>query len=126
MPTRIQRSRKAGSTQPENTKYCGRPGKWGNPFAVHQITHTPDYFRVSVNTPELELLDICVDILTTAGPAGFSDKEEATKHAVKLFGILIVQHPERYPVEELRHYAHLSCWCSLDAPCHVDEIIRRL
>ena len=34
MTTRIQRSRERGSRQPANTKYCGRPTEWGNPFPI--------------------------------------------------------------------------------------------
>ena len=34
MTTRIQRSRERGSRQPVNTKYCGRPTEWGNPFPI--------------------------------------------------------------------------------------------
>ena len=32
--SRIQRSRERGSRQPANTKYCGRPTEWGNPFPI--------------------------------------------------------------------------------------------
>ena len=31
---RIRRSRTRGSRQPPNTRYCGRPTKWGNPFPI--------------------------------------------------------------------------------------------
>ncbi len=126
VPIRIQRSRKAGSTTPANTKYCGRPGKWGNPFSVHQITHTPDYFRVSVNTPDKDLKSVCVSILQMSGPAGFNKKHDAAQYAAHLFAALMVALTNRYPVEELRQYAHLSCWCKIGEPCHVDEIIKRL
>jgi hypothetical protein len=34
MPVRIQRQRIKGWKMPENTVYVGRPGRWGNPFAV--------------------------------------------------------------------------------------------
>ena len=34
LTTRIQRSRERGSRQPVNTKYCGRPTEWGNPFPI--------------------------------------------------------------------------------------------
>ena len=34
MVRRIQRSRERGSRQPVNTKYCGRPTEWGNPFPI--------------------------------------------------------------------------------------------
>lgn len=31
---RVQRKRSAGWRMPENTKYVGRPTKWGNPWKV--------------------------------------------------------------------------------------------
>ena len=34
VPERIQRSRTKGSRQPPNTRYCGRPTRWGNPFPI--------------------------------------------------------------------------------------------
>ena len=34
MTRRIQRSRERGSRQPPNTKYCGRPSEWANPFRI--------------------------------------------------------------------------------------------
>ena len=34
MVRRIQRGRERGSRQPANTKYCGRPTEWGNPFPI--------------------------------------------------------------------------------------------
>lgn len=34
MAKRIQRSRQRGSRQPANTRYCGRPTGWGNPFPI--------------------------------------------------------------------------------------------
>ena len=34
MPKRIQRKRSKGWKMPENTKYVGRPSKWGNPYKV--------------------------------------------------------------------------------------------
>lgn len=33
-PRRLQRSRKKGYRSPEGAVYCGRPSRWGNPFAV--------------------------------------------------------------------------------------------
>lgn len=127
VPARIQRSRKAGSTTPANTKYCGRLGKWGNPFVVNK--HDANYYRVAVNMPENEwgkLKRAAKDIYITGGAAGFKTKREAQAHAAFLFGCLMNEFPVRYDVQELAQYAHLSCWCALDAPCHVDEIIKRI
>jgi len=34
---RVQRKRTKGYKMPENTKYVGRPTKWGNPFRVEEL-----------------------------------------------------------------------------------------
>ena len=34
LPVRIQRSRERGWRQPPNTKYCGRPSRYANPFVI--------------------------------------------------------------------------------------------
>lgn len=68
----------------------------------------------------------CIDVLETSGPAGFSTKLAAQAHATYLFSRLLDLCPERYDVSELAGYAHLSCFCALDEPCHVDEIIKKL
>lgn len=122
VPTRIQRSRKAGSTTPEGTKYCGRPGRWGNPFVVNR--HDANYYRVAVNAKSG--VAFLVRMLTAAGPAGFKTKAEAQAHAVMLFGCLLREAPWAYPVQELAGYEYLSCWCKAGEPCHVDEIIKAI
>lgn len=123
-PTRIQRSRKAGSTTLPGTKYCGRPGRWGNPFAVNR--HDANYWRVSVRRDcRREIKTYCVEMLLLE-KAGFKTKHEAQAHATKLFSKLLAAAPQYYPVQELAGYAHLSCWCALDEPCHVDEIIKKM
>ncbi len=126
VPTRVQRSRAKGATTPPSTKYCGRGknSKWGNPFSVRKTD--AKHYRVVANTPDWVLQFAAVAVLLDSGPAGFDTKEAATRHAVKCFGVLMARMPERYPVDELRQYAHLSCWCVIDSPCHVDEIIKRI
>ena len=124
IPTRIQRSRAKGATTPPSAKYCGRPGKWGNPFVVNKIE--ANYYRVAIITVDWVLQMAAVAVFLDSGSAGFDTKEAATMHAVKCFGVLMARMPERYPVDELRQYTHLSCWCKLGEPCHVDEIIKRI
>ena len=34
IPKRVQRQRRKGWRQPDNTKYCGRPSEWANPFLI--------------------------------------------------------------------------------------------
>lgn len=122
MPTRIQRSRAGGYKQPANTHYCGRPGKWGNPFVCVETTNR---FVVFVITHPA-FRGFCQSIKDQHGTGVFDTKQKAQAHAVFLFGKLMDQRPELYPVQELAGYEHLSCWCALDAPCHVDEILRRI
>ena len=48
VPERIQRRRSKGSRQPPNTRYCGRPTRWGNPFPIgeeYTRTESLDAFR---------------------------------------------------------------------------------
>jgi len=51
MPTRIQRKRTKGYKQPPGTYYCGRPGKFGNPYSLAGYDRylTIAYFRVYVD-----------------------------------------------------------------------------
>ena len=92
LPSRIQRSRRKGSRQPPNTKYCGRPTKWGNPFVIGE-----DYTRES--------------------------SMEAFRHA--FWSRKLPMTPGKI-YRKLRKYDYLSCWCSLDEECHVDEYIKAI
>ena len=58
MPKRIQRSRAKGSRQPPNTRYCGRPSKWGNPFPIgeeYTRTESLEAFRKAFWACELSV-----------------------------------------------------------------------
>ena len=58
MTTRIQRSRERGSRQPVNTKYCGRPTEWGNPFPIgeeYTRTEAMEAFRKAFWAHELHV-----------------------------------------------------------------------
>ncbi|WP_108397598.1 DUF4326 domain-containing protein [Devosia submarina] len=96
-PLRVQLSRRKGWRMPENTVSVGRPGMWGNPFAVgapgplgrtaHDRGGAVGFFRQMMEDPEL---------LAAAGyPADLS--------------------PLRGK--------NLACWCSLDGPCHADVLL---
>ena len=90
--SRIQRSRERGSRQPANTKYCGRPAEWANPFPIGE-----EY--------------TCAEALKAFRKAFWACELPVT--------------PARAQTE-LAAYDYLSCWCSLDQPCHVDEYIRAI
>jgi len=125
-PTRIQRLRAKGAKQPANTKYCGRPSAWGNPFVVNKLE--ANYYRISVNTNRGGFFrNKCIDVLFSYGrTAGFSTKQESQAHAAYLFGRLLDLFPYDYDVRELAGYAHLSCFCAPGEPCHVDKIIEKI
>ena len=133
IPTRIQRSRAKGAKQPPNTKYCGRPSGWGNPFVIHYVD--------SVRRWCIEFDGKYVTRRDT--------KREAQQEAVRLFGLwfdpsVAEKGSDLYKFREtyswdgftraillttnagLKRCEHLSCWCKLSDPCHVDVIITRL
>lgn len=118
---------------PPNTKYCGRPGFWGNPFVIHYVD--------SVRRWCIEFDGRYVTRRDT--------KREAQKAAVDLFrqwfdpriaeiGTDLHNFRNMYSWDGftraillttsagLKSYDHLSCWCKLSDPCHVDVIIERL
>jgi hypothetical protein len=110
IPTRVQRSRKAGSRQPEGTRYCGRGTKYGNDSVVEK---DGDAWVV-------DKYDAAI---------WFDNREYANEEAVERFQSLqmfwtLRADPAYY--DDLLNYKHLSCFCPLDMPCHVDPIIEHL
>ena len=106
-PVRIQRSRK--EKQSVKAKYCGRPGKYGNPFKVGDYVGAEWY-------PKLEMHDQENYIV-------YNQKIKSAKEAIYLFKKY--QLP-KLDLTELKNQTHLSCWCGLDNPCHVDAIIEAI
>ncbi len=55
MPKRIQRQRTKGWRTPENSRYCGRPTKYGNPFRVGRYGRNTamQLFDAMLANPEL-------------------------------------------------------------------------
>ncbi len=103
---------------PENTKFVGRPTKWGNPFKL-----TKDG-RISVKSTLRSELDPWII---------FDDKPGHTnKDLVRLYkhwfeGRLKRKYLPKPPtVEELKGYDCLACFCAPDQPCHVDVLIEKL
>lgn len=100
MPERIQRQRTKGWKMPEGAVYVGRPGLFGNPFAVGDpITKEP--FR-----------------------SVFGDKVTDHGHAVDLF-TTYAGVTSGYDLLVVRDLAgkDLACWCPLDQPCHADVLL---
>lgn len=98
-PKRIQRQRTEGWRAPAGAIYCGRPSKWGNPFAVNPddpLGHAAAAQRFR------QWLDGALD-------------SELPELVTKRDRILADLH-------ELRGH-DLMCWCRLDQSCHVDVLL---
>lgn len=95
IPSRIQRLRLAGSVTPKRTRYCGRPGIFGNPFDTKE-----EFFSwVRHGNVPLDYEGLSRDEL------GFMRQ--------RIWSNLYL----------LLDYDHLSCWCGLKQDCHVDVIV---
>jgi hypothetical protein len=101
---------------PPNTVKVSRPGKWGNPFKVGELTfvwHRPGSAPGWPDEPVYR--------------DGF--RVQRADHAVRLFRMAMECRPDWYhekwqapDVSELRG-KNLACWCPLDAPCHADVLL---
>lgn len=95
MPSRVKLSRAAGWRKPDGVVVVSRPSRWGNPYAVGDVLHGA--------------------VLTAQDAV---DLYEADLRAGRL---------ARFTYSDvLEHLAgvDLACWCSLDAPCHADVLLR--
>lgn len=104
---RIQRRRTKGWKMPPLTKYCGRGTVLGNPYEV------------------VEIKGLCYVQRGDYKAGGFS-RYDAHLLAVDLYRY--IRYPDiREKARELcEGYENLSCFCSLELPCHVDVIIEDL
>ncbi|RMG90187.1 MAG: DUF4326 domain-containing protein [Chloroflexi bacterium] len=113
---RIQRLRKKGWQMPPNTKYVGRPTKFGNPFRL-----TSDgYIQFYKKEDKKWILFSYVGGATT--------ETIVLLYALWITGRLsyIESLPEPPDAKELLKYDNLACWCPLHQPCHVDVLLELL
>jgi len=100
VPVRIQRKRTQGwGGMPENTVYCGRPGKWGNPF---------------IGDMAVERYEDCV--LNNAMVYKYFKNEDA-EFAFSNFKWI----SENVHILKGKN---LACWCPLHKKCHCDILLR--
>lgn len=99
--TRVQRSRKKGSRQPEGTLYCGRGTAWGNPAYIGSRLFIDGLGFISIET---------------------------NKDAVAVFRIYARQQLRLFPewLEPLRKAKHVSCFCKLGEVCHVEVLLEMM
>ena len=107
---------------PENTKYVGRPTKWGNPFKL-----SPDGWILYYNTSKLIGSPWCYYSLSN----GFEIKDVVELYGLWLDGILQKIRPclpTPPSIEELKGM-DLACFCSISnkkneyTPCHADILL---
>lgn len=116
---RIQRKRVKGYKTPENTKYVGRPTKFGNPFRL-----TKDGFIQAYSTNR-NILDKWI-MWSIHG--GFEQRDIVELYEIWLKGDLEREHPylpkppEPHEIRELEG-KNLSCFCSLSVPCYADVLL---
>ena len=111
-PVRVQRKRTKGWKMPPNTVSVTRPGPWGNPFKIGEITHV--WHRSAAWPYEMYL-----DAFPVMG----------AEHSIRLFEKAMEQkhdwkHETWKPgdISELRG-KNLACFCPLDRPCHADVLL---
>ena len=97
---------------PEGAVYVGRPGKWGNPYAIDRLS-AHEY--VGLDPDGTESID------------GWGGRNFAAEWAVRMYRadlVASVLGAEVY--DRIRHELagkDLACWCPLDQPCHADVLL---
>ena len=109
-PVRVQRKRTKGWKMPKNTKYVGRPSKYGNPY--HVVDVGGDCYNVIFVTGGMELL------VAWALP-----KDMALKLAIEKFREGISLASVDLIKKELRG-KNLACFCPVSEPCHADILLK--
>lgn len=98
-PKRVQFRK--GVKLPRNTIYCGRPGKWGNPFKIGQFK---GYSRDDA----------------VRDHAKWIARDPEIRSAENAFG----PPPTHREIREQLGGKDLACWCGLKEKCHVDLLLR--
>jgi Domain of unknown function (DUF4326) len=117
IPIRIQRKRTKGHKTPTATIYVGRPTKFGNPFRL-----TKDGFIQCYSTNR-NILDKWI---LWSYNGGFETKDIVELYERWLKGELkkVAPYLPTPPSFEVLKGKNLSCFCSLNSPCHVDILLK--
>jgi hypothetical protein len=126
-PLRIQRSRQHKQVSPNGLPitYVGRPGKWGNPFAVVKDDFLPRKWRVVIRATDVNAENLTYILVNTCRHFIYGDKEDAIADALQCFRIYIDAVVKANPVflDELAG-SNISCWCKPGEPCHGDVLLK--
>jgi len=118
---RIQRKRTKGWKMPENTKFVGRPTKFGNPLKLAGGVIFIDASH------RRNILDRWVFY-------NYGNIKDLISLYKQLWSGVIFQNKDlqywsdrfkKLDLNELKG-KNLACFCSLDSPCHADVILERL
>lgn len=119
-PFRIQRRRSAGWRMPVGAVYCGRPGRWGNPFVPGAECTVSvagaDGLWYEMSCPMT--LSQCVEMYR----ANLEAKLENTQDPDRSPDVIAYDNEFLAALGSLRG-RDLACWCPLDQPCHVDVLL---
>lgn len=119
MPVRIQRSRSKGFKTPANTVYVGRPTKYGNPFKL-----TPDGWIMCFSVHRTRLNPW----IFWSVSGGFTTEDVVYLYEKWVTGKLTGNGFHNYlptpPDYAVLRGRNLSCFCSLQSPCHADVLLK--
>ncbi|MFJ5984265.1 DUF4326 domain-containing protein [Lentzea sp. NPDC092896] len=152
MPERIQRERTAGWKMPSNTKFVGRPTKWGNPFALNTdygLARVPgvlsgeaweyegrissDGARHDYHHPDGQITVCHVRYMTAAESVETYERLLTGNLSPSMVSAGFRLDRRQATVEYARRELagkNLCCWCSVwesdgtRRPCHADTLLR--
>lgn len=121
-PIRIQRLRKPGWRMPEGAICVSRPTKWGNPVKLKDgKIYIDASWRLGAANKWRWLLDgeigQVISIYEMLLKGEYVGNDPDLLHWNKLANL---------PLEELRKYNAMACFCPIEQPCHVDVLIKAL
>lgn len=131
LPKRTQRKRSKGWKMPENTKYVGRPSKWGNPFKVGEespFLYDEILQQYGQSWSEYPTYIDTLNVLKySIRGHEVEDNEAATILFREYLNWLQENKPTEYKqlIEPLKG-KNLACWCKIGTPCHVDVLIEKV
>lgn len=149
-PKRIQLRRTKGWRLPENAKSCARPGKYGNPFKLRDegrglVRYGPEHLerfgrewdyegRISANDNRHDMWFSRDDVVETY--VRWATRAEVVElHWLTLTDPtpgMLAAWPSRdgrfcpVTIEDIQRDLRgfdLGCFCALDEPCHVDNLL---
>jgi hypothetical protein len=119
IPQRIQFKR--GVKLPQNTKYVGRPTKWGNPFKlVADMIYVDAGYRRKILDKWVymcqgniqDVIDLYENVIK--GQYRYSNNIDV---------IFWKKHFQNLDLSELKGY-DLACWCKPGSLCHADILLK--